>query len=299
MKIGFIGMGKMGSNMALRLLRDGHTVVGYDPDRDSMDKAVKSGVLPSKDYEDLVNQLESPAIIWFMVPAGDTTGQAIVELSCILRSGDILIDGGNSFYKETIKRACSLKNKGIHFMDVGTSGGILGLKAGYCLMIGGEEKIYKKIEPILKSLAPEKGYDYMGPTGTGHFVKMIHNGIEYALLQSYGEGFAIMDAKKEFKLDLRKIAELWNHGSVIKSLLLELTGDLLKQYPELKPIKGYIEDTGECRWTVKEAIDLDIPAPVITISLLERFQSRLKDSFSAKLIAGLRKQFGGHEVKKK
>jgi len=182
---------------------------------------------------------------------------------------------------------------------VGTSGGILGLEAGYCLMAGGEEKIYKKIEPILKSLAPKKGYDYMGPTGSGHFVKMVHNGIEYAMLQSYGEGFAILEAKKEFNLDFKKIARLWNNGSIIKSLLLELTGDLFEEHPKLESIKDYVQDTGGGRWTVREAIDLEIPAPVITISLLERFQSRLPDSFSAKLIAGLRKQFGGHAVKKK
>jgi 6-phosphogluconate dehydrogenase len=299
MKIGFIGLGKMGGNMALRLLEDGHSVVGYDPDEASMNKAAKTGVLPSNNYNDLVNQLESPAIIWLMVPAGEITGKVIDEISDILKPDDILIDGGNSFYKDTIERAETLKKRKIHFIDVGTSGGILGLEAGYCLMVGGEEKAYKKIEPILRSLAPERGYDYMGSSGSGHFVKMVHNGIEYAMLQSYGEGFAILEAKKEFDLDFKKIAGLWNNGSIIKSLLLELAEDLFKEKPKLESIKGYIQDKGEGRWTAQEAIDLDIPAPVITISLLERFQSRLPDSFSAKLIAGLRKQFGGHSVKKK
>jgi 6-phosphogluconate dehydrogenase len=298
MKIGFIGLGKMGGNMALRLLEDGHSVVGYDPDETSMNKAAKTGVLPSNNYSDLVNQLESPAIIWLMVPAGEITGKVIDEISDKLKPDDILIDGGNSFYKDTIERAENLKKRKIHFIDVGTSGGILGLEAGYCLMVGGEEKAYKKIEPILRSLAPERGYDYMGSSGSGHFVKMVHNGIEYAMLQSYGEGFAILEAKKEFDLDFRKIAGLWNNGSIIKSLLLELAEDLFKEKPKLESIKGYVQDTGEGRWTVQEAIDLDIPAPAITISLLERFQSRLPDSFSAKLIAGLRKQFGGHSVRK-
>jgi 6-phosphogluconate dehydrogenase len=233
-----------------------------------------------------------------MVPAGEITGKVIDEISDKLKPDDILIDGGNSFYKDTIERAENLKKRKIHFIDVGTSGGILGLEAGYCIMVGGEEKAYKKIEPILRSLAPERGYDYMGSSGSGHFVKMVHNGIEYAMLQSYGEGFAILEAKKEFDLDFKKIAGLWNNGSIIKSLLLELAEDLFKEKPKLESIKGYVQDTGEGRWTVQEAIDLDIPAPVITISLLERFQSRLPDSFSAKLIAGLRKQFGGHSVRK-
>jgi 6-phosphogluconate dehydrogenase len=233
-----------------------------------------------------------------MVPAGKATGDVIDALIPLLEKSDIIVDGGNSFYKDSIVRAARLKTKGIFFLDSGTSGGIWGLKEGYCLMIGGEENAFKKVEPVFRDLAPEDGYAHVGPSGAGHFVKMVHNGIEYGLLEAYAEGFEIMHAKKELSLDLRKIAELWNHGSVVRSWLLELSVNIFREDPSLESVKGYVADTGEGRWTVVEAIEESVPAPVITLSLLQRFRSRQETSFSAKVIAALRGQFGGHDVKK-
>jgi 6-phosphogluconate dehydrogenase len=233
-----------------------------------------------------------------MVPAGNATEESINKIAPLLQEGDILIDGGNSFYKDSIRRATYLEESKISFVDVGTSGGIWGLKVGYCMMIGGEKDVFNKVEPIFKALAPENGYAHVGPHGAGHYVKMVHNGIEYAMLQGYAEGFDILNAKKEFNLDLNKIANLWNHGSVVRSWLLELAESAFGKDPELKAIKGYVEDSGEGRWTVAEAVEADIPAPIITLSLLERFRSRQEESFSAKVIAALRNEFGGHKVKK-
>jgi 6-phosphogluconate dehydrogenase len=234
-----------------------------------------------------------------MVPSGDPTEETISSLASLLEAGDILIDGGNSLYKDSMTRAQALKAKGISLLDAGTSGGVWGLKIGYCLMIGGEEAVFKKMEPIFETLAPDDGYAYVGPSGAGHFVKMVHNGVEYALLQGYAEGFEIMHAKKEFGLDLEKIAHLWNQGSVIRSWLLELAENAFEKDPGLGSIRGYVEDSGEGRWTVAEAIENDVPAPLITLSLLERFRSRQDESFGAKVIAALRNEFGGHGVKKK
>jgi 6-phosphogluconate dehydrogenase len=299
MKIGFVGLGKMGGGMVGRLLSGGHKVVAFDPIKEVMKEAEDKGAGSASSLKELVDQLDPPRAIWIMVPSGKPTGETITSLSHLLEGGDILIDGGNSFYKDSMKRAEELKEKGISFLDIGTSGGIWGPKIGYCLMIGGEEDIFMKIEPIFKALAPENGYAYVGTGGAGHFVKMVHNGIEYALLQSYAEGFEIMRAKEVFKLDLGRIAYLWNQGSVIRSWLLELAENAFKKDPNLGSVRDYVEDSGEGRWTVAEAIEEDIPAPVITLSLLERFRSRQEESFSAKVIAALRDEFGGHGVKKK
>ncbi len=299
MKIGFVGLGKMGGGMVGSLLGGGHQTVAFDPVKEVVKEAENKGAIPANSLQDLVERLDPPRAIWIMVPSGKPTGETITSLSHMLGENDILIDGGNSFYKHSMKRAQELKEKGISFLDVGTSGGIWGPKIGYCLMIGGEEDVFKTIEPIFKTLAPENGYAYVGIAGAGHYVKMVHNGIEYALLQGYAEGFEIMHAKKDFNLDLAKIAYLWNQGSVIRSWLLELAESALKKDPNLKSIRDYVEDSGEGRWTVAEAIQETIPAPVITLSLLERFRSRQEESFSAKVIAALRDEFGGHGVKRK
>lgn len=298
MKIGFIGLGKMGSYMAERLLKNGHKIVAYDLSEKAKKAVQEKGAEAVGSLKDLIGKLEPPRVIWVMVPAGRPTEETINSLDSLLAKGDIIVDGGNSYYKDSIRRADGLKKKGIGFLDAGTSGGVWGLKIGYCLMIGGEKDSFKKAEPVFKTLAPKDGYAHVGTNGAGHFVKMVHNGIEYALLQAYGEGFEVMEAKKEFDLDLAGIAHLWNQGSVIRSWLLELSEDAFKKDPQLDAIKGYVEDSGEGRWTVAEAIGENVPAPVITLSLLERFRSRQKESFSAKVIAALRNEFGGHAVKK-
>ena len=298
MKIGMVGLGKMGSNMVERLLKDGHKIVAYDVSEKAREAIKEKGALVALSLDDLVKKLKTPRAVWIMVPAGKPTEETLDSLASILTKGDIIIDGGNSYYKDSMRRFEKLKENGISFLDAGTSGGIWGLEIGYCLMIGGEKDKFKHMEPIFKSLAPKDGYFYIGKSGSGHFVKMVHNGIEYALLQAYAEGFEVMEAKKEFALDLSNIAHLWNQGSVIRSWLLELSEDAFKKDPDLDSIKGYVEDSGEGRWTVAEAINENVPAPVITLSLLERFRSRQKESFSAKVIAALRNEFGGHAVKK-
>jgi len=298
MKIGLVGLGKMGGNMAQRLLNGGHEVVAYARTAESVKRVVEKGAIGADSIQDMINKLKPPRIIWLMVPAGDVTEETIQKIVPHLDEGDILIDGGNSFYKDSMRRSEELKKKGISFLDVGTSGGIWGLKIGYCMMIGGDKSVFDKAGPLFKTLAPENGYAHVGPNGAGHFVKMVHNGIEYAMLQGYAEGFEIMHAKKEFNLDLKKISNLWNHGSVIRSWLLELAENAFMNDPGLSSIRGYVEDSGEGRWTVAEAIEEDVPAPVITLSLLERFRSRQEESFSAKVIAALRNEFGGHGIKK-
>ena len=298
MKIGMVGLGKMGGNMAQRLINSGHEVVAFARTKESVKKAEEKGAIGADSLQDMVHKLDHPRVIWLMVPAGEITEQNINNLLPLLEKNDILIDGGNSFFKDSIRRARRIEEEGISFLDVGTSGGIWGLKIGYCMMIGGKKKVFDRVEPILSALAPENGYAHVGPHGSGHFVKMVHNGIEYAMLQSYAEGFEILNARKEFDLDLNKISNLWNHGSVIRSWLLELAEIAFKKDPGLDSIRGYVEDSGEGRWTVAEAIENDVPAPVITLSLLERFRSRQDESFSAKVIAALRNEFGGHAVKK-
>lgn len=298
MKIGFIGLGKMGGNMVKRLLEREHEIIAFDQSNEARNEAQRHGAQVADSLQGLVEKIEPPRLVWLMVPAGRITGGVINSLIPLLKKGDILIDGGNSFYKDSMARAELLKTRGISFMDAGTSGGIWGLKEGYCLMIGGEQNAFRRAEPIFKALAPEKGYAHVGPGGSGHFVKMVHNAIEYGLLEAYGEGFELMYAKKEFDLDLRKISELWNHGSVVRSWLLELAVNVFQRDPSLESVRGYVEDTGEGRWSVVEAIEDNVPTPVITLSLLQRFRSRQEQSFSAKVIGALRGQFGGHEVKK-
>lgn len=299
MKIGFVGLGKMGSNMVERLLKHKNQVVAYDISEKARKEVDQKGAKVADSLKELVRELDTPRAIWIMVPAGKPTQDNVDALYSLLKKGDIIIDGGNSYYKDSISRARLLKEKGIFFLDAGTSGGIWGLKVGYCLMIGGEKKAFAQMEPIFKALAPKDGYAHLGESGAGHFVKMVHNGIEYALLQAYGEGFEIMQAKKDFKLDLEKISHLWNQGSVVRSWLLELAEDVFKKSPHLEEIEGYVIDSGEGRWTVFEAINEEVPAPVINLSLLQRLLSRQKESFSAKVIAALRNEFGGHEVRKK
>jgi len=299
MKIGFVGLGKMGSNMVERLLLHNHQVVAFDLSEKARKEVAQRGAKVTDSLKELVGKLAAPCTVWIMVPAGKPTEETINSLSSLLQKGDVIIDGGNSYYKDSIRRAEELRKKGIFFLDAGTSGGIWGLKVGYCLMVGGEKGAFQKLEPIFKALALKDGYAYLGRSGAGHFVKMVHNGIEYALLQAYGEGFEIMQAKKEFKLDLAGISHLWNQGSVVRSWLLELAEDVFKKSPHLEEIEGYVIDSGEGRWTVFEAINEEVPTPVINLSLLERFRSRQKESFSAKVIAALRNEFGGHEVKRK
>jgi 6-phosphogluconate dehydrogenase len=297
MELGMIGLGRMGANMAERLVLGGHRIVSYDRSPEAIQRVVDKGAVGAHSLADFVQQLNLPRAIWLMVPAGDPVDQTIEQLLPHLSKGDILIDGGNSNYKDSIRRAEKLKLQAIHFVDAGTSGGIWGLKVGYCMMVGGEKEVMERLEPIFKTLAPKDGYLHVGPNGAGHFVKMIHNGIEYGMLQAYGEGFELLKASR-FDLDLGKIAHLWNQGSVVRSWLLELAESAFSKDPQLSSIRGYVEDSGEGRWTVQEAIERDVPASVLMLSLFARFASRQEDSFSAKVIAALRNEFGGHAVKK-
>ena len=301
MKLAMIGLGKMGANMARRLIQDGHEVVGYNLETAVTDKlAAEVGLIPAYSLAEVVAKLESPRVAWVMVPSGKPTESVVSELGTLLSVGDLVVDGGNSNYKETIRRGKMLAEQGIDYVDVGTSGGIWGLKEGYSMMVGGSETAVATLTPALKTLAPgaEKGWGHVGPSGSGHFVKMVHNGIEYGLMQAYAEGFEIMKAKEEFGLDLHQISEIWRFGSVVRSWLLDLTANALAEDTELSEIKGFVPDSGEGRWTVFEAIDLDVPAPVITHSLFARFVSRQDESYAAKLLAAMRNQFGGHAVVK-
>jgi len=297
MKLAMIGLGKMGGNMARRLLRGGHEVVAYARSRDTVERIVAEGAIGASALREAIVALSAPRVAWVMVPAGDPTEKVVAELGGLLAQGDVVIDGGNSWFKDDVRRAAALRNKGIHYVDVGTSGGVWGLEIGYCMMIGGEKAVVDRLEPIFKTLAPPDGYLHVGPNGAGHFVKMIHNGIEYGMLQAYGEGFELLNAS-QFDLDFAKIAHLWNQGSVVRSWLLELAESALQKDPKLAGIKGYVEDSGEGRWTVEEAIEKSVPAPVLTLSLFARYASRQEDSFAAKVIAALRNEFGGHAVKK-
>ena len=298
MHLGIIGLGKMGGNMAERLRRGGHNIVGFDRDPASATRMSAIGASFAKDLKDLVSQLPAPRAVWVMVPAGQPTQDTVDELAKLLSPGDTIIDGGNSRFTDDIARAEALKSTGIHYMDAGTSGGIWGLELGYCLMVGGEVEDFARLEPIFKTLAPENGYMHTGPAGSGHFVKMVHNGIEYGLMQAYAEGFEIMQASR-YDLDLAKIADLWMQGSVVRSWLLELTANALKADPSLDKLQPWVEDSGEGRWTVEESINTSVPAPVIAMSLLMRFRSRQDNSFSSRMLAAMRQQFGGHAVKPK
>ncbi|MCW3981774.1 MAG: decarboxylating 6-phosphogluconate dehydrogenase [Candidatus Bathyarchaeota archaeon] len=301
MKLGIIGLGKMGSNMAERLMRGGHTVVGYARHPETVDRVVTKGAVGAYSLEEMIQKLISPRVIWLMIPAGDPVDNTIQAFLPGLEPGDVIIDGGNSNYKDTLRRAAVLKEKGIHFVDAGTSGGVWGLAEGYCMMIGGEKEVVEQLRPIFETLAPapNKGWGYVGPSGAGHLVKMVHNGIEYGLMEAYSEGFALLKKKKEFNLDLYEIAEIWRYGSVIRSWLLDLISRALEGDPELSDIEPFVTDSGEGRWTVFEAIDQDVATPVITLSLLQRLRSRDKESFSDRLLAVMREQFGGHAVKRK
>jgi len=300
MQLGMVGLGKMGANMTTRLVRGGHDVVAFDRTADAVKAATTNGARGANTLEDLVKQLAAPRAVWIMVPAGDPTEKTVRALADLLASGDTIIDGGNSNYKESIRRSAMVAERGLHFVDAGTSGGIWGLTEGYSLMVGGPNEAVDRIRPIFETLAPAKdqGWGHVGPVGSGHFTKMVHNGIEYGMMQAYAEGFSILKHKKEFDLDLAQIAELWRTGSVVRSWLLDLTARALHDDQDLSSIAPYVSDSGEGRWTVAEAIDLDVPAPVITLALLQRLRSRDSESYTDRLLSALRNQFGGHAVKK-
>ena len=298
MRLAMIGLGRMGGNMTERLMKGGHEVVAFDRTPATVQKYEALGATGAHSLQDVASNLKSPRIVWIMVPAGKPVDDTIAQLLPGLSKGDVIIDGGNSNFHDTMRRAAELQPRGIHFVDSGTSGGIWGLANGYCLMIGASSEAFALCEPIFRTLAPKDGYAHMGPPGSGHYVKMVHNGIEYGMLQAYAEGYEILHASKNFKLDLKRIAAVWNRGSVVRSWLNELAEAAFAKDGDLKDLRGYVEDSGEGRWTVQEAIDLDVPAPVITLSLLTRLRSRQADSFSAKVIAALRNEFGGHAVKK-
>ncbi|MFN2593576.1 MAG: phosphogluconate dehydrogenase (NAD(+)-dependent, decarboxylating) [Actinomycetota bacterium] len=296
MRIGMVGLGRMGANMSVRLMEGGHEIVAFDVNPDAVAAVEKDGAVGASSLEDLVSKLEAPRSVWVMVPAGDITESTIDNLGDALSAGDTIIDGGNSRYSDSVRRAEGLGKRGISFVDSGTSGGIWGLKEGYCLMIGAINDDFARLEPIFKTLAPENGYAHVGPPGAGHFVKMVHNGIEYSLMQAYGEGFEVLQKNGEFELDLAQIAEVWRYGSVIRSWLLDLAASALKKNPELEGISDYIDDSGEGRWTLDIAIEKGVPMPALALALFTRFASREDEIFAGKLIAALRNEFGGHEI---
>jgi 6-phosphogluconate dehydrogenase len=300
MELAMIGLGKMGLNMAARLARGGHRVIGHARSAESVNEAVKLGAEGSSSLEDAVNKLGSPRIVWLMIPAGKPTSDTIETLSQILSEGDIVIDGGNSYYKDSVKHAGMLETKGIDFVDCGTSGGVWGLTEGYSLMIGGRPEVVERMHPIFETLAPasDQGWGHVGPHGAGHYVKMVHNGIEYGMMQAFAEGFSILKSKEEFGLDLAQVSKIWQHGSVVRSWLLDLAALALEEDATLSEIKPWVADSGEGRWTVFESIDLDVPAPVITLALQMRFASRDEENYTARMLAALRNQFGGHAIKK-
>ena len=300
MKLGMVGLGRMGAGMSQRLMRGGHQVVGFDPKSDARKDLEDKGAESADSLAALVAKLSTPRTVWLMVPAGEITDSTLTSLMPLLAAGDTVVDGGNSNYKDTLRRAKSFADKQINYIDCGTSGGVWGLAEGFSLMIGGDEAAVKQLQPVFEALAPakDKGWGRVGPVGSGHFTKMIHNGIEYGLMQAYAEGFSILQHKTDFGLDLHQIAEIWRYGSVVRSWLLDLAADALGKNPALDGIAPYVVDSGEGRWTVSAAIELDVPAPVITLSLIERLRSREAESFSDKLLAALRNEFGGHPIKK-
>jgi len=298
MQVGFVGLGRMGAAMVARLRRRKHLVVAYDRNPAAVKAARRTGARPADSLGALMGQLRAPRVVWLMVPAGAPVAAVLRGLESHLAPGDIVIDGGNSRYTDSRERARAFQQAGVHFLDVGTSGGIRGGERGFCLMVGGDQKAFRRAEPLFRALAAKNGYAHVGPSGAGHFVKMVHNGIEYGLLQAYGEGFELLEGA-DFKLDLHQVARLWNRGSVIRSWLLELAEAALARDGRLGRVRGYVEDSGEGRWVVEEAVARGVPLPTIALSLYARFRSRQKDSFSAKLIAALRREFGGHAVKKR
>jgi 6-phosphogluconate dehydrogenase len=297
MELGFIGLGKMGMNMVTRLRRDQHRVVVYDRSSDLIKQAEGQGAIGSSSLADLVSKLSAPRAVWVMVPSGAPTEETIQAVAALLQPGDTIVDGGNTRFHDDVRRAAELKKKGIHYVDAGTSGGIWGLKVGYCLMIGGEDAAVKRLEPVFKTLAPENGWAHVGAAGAGHYVKMVHNGIEYSMMQGYAEGFELM-SKSEYKLDLARVADLWMHGSVVRSWLLELAAGALKDDQKLEKLKGYVQDSGEGRWMIADAIEKDVPVPTLTTALFTRFRSRQDESFAEKMLAALRNAFGGHSVRR-
>lgn len=301
MDIGMIGLGKMGGNMASRLARGGHRVIAYDRDPDTRDHANANGLETADTLEHLAEQLTTPRIVWVMVPSGNPTEGTMSALMEVLEPGDIVVDGGNTHYKDSMRRGAEFQRLGMNMIDAGVSGGIWGLDDGYCLMVGGDDDAVAAVEPCFRTLAPsnEAGYAHVGPLGSGHFVKMVHNGIEYGLMQAYAEGFELMRAKDLFNLDMAQISELWSHGSVVRSWLLDLTASALKDNAELEDIDPWVEDSGEGRWTVEESVELAVPLPVISIALQARFRSRQADAFGFKMLAAMRNQFGGHSVRRR
>lgn len=297
MKLAMIGLGKMGMNMARRLMQGNHDIIAYDLSKAAVEEIIAEGATGAPSLQQAVEMLSEPRIVWIMLPAGKPVEDTINRLQDLLRPEDIVIDGGNTYYKDDLRRYQTLKETGIRYMDVGVSGGVWGLKIGYCMMMGGDKDVFEYLEPIFQTLAPKDGYLYCGNVGAGHFVKMVHNGIEYGLMQAYGEGFEILDASEFAQtFDYAKIAHMWNQGSVIRSWLLELAEDAFSKSAELSDITGYVEDSGEGRWTVQQAVDTGVPAEVITLSLMRRFRSRQQDPFTDRVLAALRREFGGHAV---
>jgi 6-phosphogluconate dehydrogenase len=300
MELGMVGLGRMGANMAERLVRGGHKVSGFDPNADARKAAEADGIAPLTSLEALVKALPAPRAVWLMVPAGKITDDTVNTLLTLLSRGDTVIDGGNSNYKDTLRRAALYAEHGLGYVDCGTSGGVWGLKEGYSMMIGGDRKTVDALKPIFETLAPAKdqGWGHVGPAGSGHYTKMVHNGIEYGMMQAYAEGFSILKHKQEFNLDLHQVGEIWRYGSVVRSWLLDLATDALGKNPDMDGIAPYVVDSGEGRWTVDAALELSVSAPVITLSLMERYRSRDDDSFADKLLSSLRNEFGGHAIKK-
>ncbi|MDR7440492.1 MAG: decarboxylating 6-phosphogluconate dehydrogenase [Armatimonadota bacterium] len=300
MEIGWIGLGRMGLGMVRRLRRAGLRVVGYDRDPERLQGAAGVGAERAGSLEELVGLLAPPRVVWLMIPAGKPVDETLAHLLPHLTAGDVLVDGGNSYYRDTLRRAEQLRGQGVHLVDVGTSGGMWGAEEGYCLMVGGDAAVVERLRPVFEALAPapDRGWGHLGPVGAGHFVKMVHNSIEYGLMQAYAEGFSLLRRKQEFGLDVRRVAEVWRYGSVIRSWLLDLLSRALAEDPDLSRVLPYVEDTGEGRWTVFEAVELDVPAPVITLSLIQRLRSRDRESYGDRLLAVLRQQFGGHPVQR-
>jgi 6-phosphogluconate dehydrogenase len=296
MELGFIGLGKMGMNMVTRLRRDQHRVVVFDRSADLVKQAEDQGCTAASSLNDLVGKLSAPRAVWVMVPSGAPTEETVQAVAALLKPGDTIIDGGNTRFHDDVRRAAELKKSGLHYVDAGTSGGIWGLKVGYCLMVGGDDAAVKLLEPVFKTLAPENGWAHVGAVA-GHYVKMVHNGIEYSMMQGYAEGFELM-SKSEYKLDLARIADLWMHGSVVRSWLLELAAGALKDDQKLEKLKGYVQDSGEGRWMIADAIEKDVPVPTLTTALFTRFRSRQEESCSEKMVAALRNAFGGHAVRR-
>jgi len=297
MELGFIGLGKMGMNMVTRLRRDQHRVVVYDRSADLVKQAEGQGCVGSNSLADLTGKLAAPRAVWIMVPSGAPTEETVQAAGALLQPGDMIIDGGNTRFHDDVRRASALKKKGVSYVDAGTSGGVWGLKVGYCLMIGGEEAAVKHLAPAFTTLAPDQGWAHVGAAGAGHYVKMVHNGIEYSMMQGYAEGFELM-SKSDYHLDLARIADLWMRGSVVRSWLLELAAGALKEDPKLEHLKGYVQDSGEGRWMIADAIEKDVPVPTLTTALFTRFRSRQEESFAEKMLAALRNAFGGHAVKR-